>query len=521
MPSRRRRAGQLGDESGRGRVLADDLRGDLADDEEEVVDEAAFPSSTETPFSRIGDARSPAEEPEDRHVASMAADIRRGARRWPPADANLTTAGRLARASNRRDRDRRRSPASIVLENPRLRRRRNVIDVDETDKTKRKPSPITDEPSAIVEIASQTAISRSGDAIGEILRGCDVDSIIGERVDSLTNTSVNVRKDDASRARLRHRGDEDFVPGDGGPRRRQIRNSRTDNSWRTKKNRFFIAVGLLVWCMMIPEIAGRQSHHRTCPGCPHQHVHTINRKAGTDGGTEAAAPSENAPSPDDLRLEAIKHQILTKLGLRTRPDVNRTMASVPRHLALETLYRAEAQPAGHQADRDGHREGRRKDHHRHLDNEDIASAGSASSSYGQFYYAGEEYSYRNVDPGVIGNGGNLAGRDSESRLDDSTTYEENERHRGHGDFRNEGHGNDAEPNSQVEMDDFYARTSEIITFAEPGELLVFEYLFTIRSCVTHIFLCSLYVYVYFLWMMSRSLFHIISFVPIKLTRVDR
>lgn len=129
-----------------------------------------------------------------------------------------------------------------------------------------------------------------------------------------------------------------------------------------------------------------------------------------------------APSPDDLRLEAIKHQILQKLGLRTRPDVNRTLATVPRHLALETLYRAEAQTPPRYSDRS------------RVDYE--------SEFSGEFFYGGDEYSYRNLDQ-------------------ETTTTEGNARttaksYQGYDDV-------------QEELDDFYARTSEIITFAEPGE----------------------------------------------------
>lgn len=176
---------------------------------------------------------------------------------------------------------------------------------------------------------------------------------------------------------------------------------------------------------------GRQSaghHHRTCPGCPHQqHLHSIHRK-------------EIGPSPDDLRLEAIKHQILTKLGLRDRPDVNKTMAQVSRHLALETLYRAEAQPPGAGGPlSDGGRDNNRQ----HED------------EYGEFFYAGDEYSYRN---------------EAETSMTEGVTSTETGSYEDH-------------RASEVEMDDFYARTSEIITFAEPGECDVLSILKIINICI--------------------------------------
>ncbi|CAD6233331.1 GSCOCG00007140001-RA-CDS, partial [Cotesia congregata] len=184
---------------------------------------------------------------------------------------------------------------------------------------------------------------------------------------------------------------------------------------------------LLISCLIVlPNCAfGRQSahHHRTCPGCPHQHVHTIHRK-------------EIGPSPDDLRLEAIKHQILTKLGLRNRPDVNKTLAQVPRHLALETLYRAEAQPSPDYPDiRNTLHDNNKRQHN--------------IDEYGQFFYASDEYSYnRNVNQ-------------AEESMTEGVTSTESFRESGYEDYRG----------TDVEMDDFYARTSEIITFAEPGRTL--------------------------------------------------
>ncbi|KAL2713570.1 inhibin beta chain, partial [Vespula squamosa] len=186
-----------------------------------------------------------------------------------------------------------------------------------------------------------------------------------------------------------------------------------------------LIIGLFLCYLTLPPVQPRQNHHQTCPGCPHQqqqhqHLHEIHR-GGSKHGT--------APSPDDLRLEAIKHQILTKLGLRTRPDVNRTLAAVPRHLALETLYRAEAQASPQYPERT------RNDH--------------GAEYSGEFLYGGDEYSYKNLD-----------------QQNEETTTDGNSKtttpYQGYGDYDTRpGH----EP--QEEMDDFYARTSEIITFAEP------------------------------------------------------
>ncbi|XP_017885000.1 inhibin beta chain [Ceratina calcarata] len=203
-----------------------------------------------------------------------------------------------------------------------------------------------------------------------------------------------------------------------------------------------LLIGLALCCLTLSPVEPRQNHRQTCPGCPHQqqqqhhhhqqqHVHEAHYRGGGSERKETAPPT-----PDDLRLEAIKHQILSKLGLTTRPDVNRTLATVPKQLALETLYRAEAQSssssrypspdASVRIDRD---------------RENVYSA--------EFLYGADEYSYKNLD----------------QRADSSA--KENARiassYRGYGEH--EGH------DPEEEMDDFYARTSEIITFAEPGRTL--------------------------------------------------
>ncbi|XP_015593265.1 inhibin beta chain [Cephus cinctus] len=182
-------------------------------------------------------------------------------------------------------------------------------------------------------------------------------------------------------------------------------------------------------------IEGRQSGHRSCPGCPQQHHHSASFSASsssssssTSGSTSSLYPGvKDAPSPDDLRLEAIKHQILTKLGLRSRPDVNRTLASVPRYLALETLYRAEAQPPLPRSS-----SGRNRAPHQDEDyspTERTTTQGPTSTPY---------YTYQ---------------RASSSSYSSSSSSSQ--------DFHE----------AQDDVDDFYARTSEIITFAEPGRTL--------------------------------------------------
>ncbi|KAF7990098.1 hypothetical protein HCN44_009087 [Aphidius gifuensis] len=147
-----------------------------------------------------------------------------------------------------------------------------------------------------------------------------------------------------------------------------------------------------------------EHHHHLCSGCPHQHILTIQRK-------------ESRSSNDDLRLEAIRHQILTKLGLRNRPDINRTLTQIPRYLALETLYRAETPSTIRNINQNHH-----------------------ESGYSDYYFS---YPYRQVDdiPNV-----------TFDNIQSSTSH-------------------NSKTNQDIEIDDFYARTSEIISFAEAGKTL--------------------------------------------------
>ena len=223
-------------------------------------------------------------------------------------------------------------------------------------------------------------------------------------------------------ASIRNRKD---IPSNKAP------NKITNNSWVPNKiiirglvaRSNLVLISLILWGLACPVTLAKQNHHQTCPGCPHQqHVHNLHRSA-----------KESGPSPDDLRLEAIKHQILTKLGLRNRPDVNRTVAAVPRHLALETLYRAEAQPTRHSEKRNNYEKER-------------------DEEYSEFLYSGDKYSFRNLDQP-------MEETTTEGAAPTTTPFQS---------YEDPG-GDSQEP--QEEMDDFYARTSEIITFAEPGRFL--------------------------------------------------
>lgn len=187
----------------------------------------------------------------------------------------------------------------------------------------------------------------------------------------------------------------------------------------------FIFIMLLIWSLTPNLATARQNTHQTCPGCPHQQQHAHLHRTGN-------TVKDAGLNPDVLRLEAIKVQILHKLGLTRPPNVNKTLATVPKRLALETIYRAEAQQTtkGPTIERT----------HQHNSN--------SNDNFDEFGYPIEdEYSYRNLDRNV----------DNEPELNENV-------------LRFQDYDDDMYRSPEPEVvDDFYARTSEIITFAEPGK----------------------------------------------------
>lgn len=93
------------------------------------------------------------------------------------------------------------------------------------------------------------------------------------------------------------------------------------------------------------------------------HQHQLERPSSSDTGENVRERYVESPQPiiscpnclyksdtdiksetDNLRLEAIKRQILSKLGLKSKPNVTHTL---PREIILETLVRAEDSDVGH------------------------------------------------------------------------------------------------------------------------------------------------------------------------------
>lgn len=150
----------------------------------------------------------------------------------------------------------------------------------------------------------------------------------------------------------------------------------------------------------IPNSNANRRHHHPAP-CPNCVLHDRVSVHHPHPPPLSPSPPPSPPEADRLRLEAIKSQILSKLGLREKPNVTHSM---PREMVLETLFRAE------DVDDD--------------DNDDAFAEGTARR---------REWPW--------------------------TTEEARDRHDGH-------------VGDQQDYDDFYARTSEIISFAEQGNAAV-------------------------------------------------
>ncbi|XP_069678472.1 uncharacterized protein Actbeta isoform X2 [Periplaneta americana] len=81
----------------------------------------------------------------------------------------------------------------------------------------------------------------------------------------------------------------------------------------------------------IPSLPLADMGEPSCPNCvlPDRQKEPQQQSGGGGGGSS---------SSDEIRLETIKRQILSKLGLKEKPNVT---SPVPREVIMETLYRAE------------------------------------------------------------------------------------------------------------------------------------------------------------------------------------
>lgn len=96
-------------------------------------------------------------------------------------------------------------------------------------------------------------------------------------------------------------------------------------------------------------VSGERVRHHHGGGTGKQeddiYVSQLEKTAMEDSSRRPSCPNclyksstETKTATDNLRLEAIKRQILSKLGLRQKPNVTH---SLPKEVIMQTLYRAE------------------------------------------------------------------------------------------------------------------------------------------------------------------------------------
>lgn len=196
-------------------------------------------------------------------------------------------------------------------------------------------------------------------------------------------------------------------------------------------------------------------HISHCPTC---YAHYLNHEKTFVDSNE----NRNKIDGESIRLEAIKQQILNKLGLKHRPIIRKKL---PREIVLQSLYRAEEDNFDFSVNDDNSK----------LNKNKIFSNTIRTNSKNQF-----ETNQLNSDQDITSSSGepflNAAGPSS-TPTHTSTSYSTNE-----------------------VQDDFYARTSEIIVFGDAGKLHNFYYTYITFSYILRMILNFIYIdtYIYIL-----------------------
>lgn len=198
---------------------------------------------------------------------------------------------------------------------------------------------------------------------------------------------------------------------------------------------------------------------------PHQQHHNHHRPENRFTAMPVADENEKERKvrerdEKDARLEAIKHQILLKLGLKKKPNVTH---AIPKQFILDTLYRV-------------------ADNHQHVMHpyEYAATAAIISGDEQPVHYAtldsgGGPQIFKLLDRNQQ-NGSGADFNDTASMyhpeplpLQLQPSYS---RHQANHTTRTEQHNDNSNGNTnddESEFDDFYGRTREIISFAERGK----------------------------------------------------
>lgn len=212
-----------------------------------------------------------------------------------------------------------------------------------------------------------------------------------------------------------------------------------------------------------PRLNGFIPASLSCPNC------IYNIAAAAADAARKVNPSDAEPLPptpevdhipkligiNAMRLEAIKYQILTKLGLETKPNISNHL---PKQVVLDTLSRAEQSSA---TVRQMVLDETTGEMHQHTQN---ALADESKNNYAM---AMEEYSVNDTRQSDSYYAYSSSSRSSVDNMGGDN--EEVKMFAKHTDYEKTSDKKNPNSDKQTEDDDFFGQTREIIMFAEKGE----------------------------------------------------
>lgn len=195
--------------------------------------------------------------------------------------------------------------------------------------------------------------------------------------------------------------------------------------------------------------------------------------AAEDAADDAEGDDDQLAGINAMRLEAIKYQILTKLGLAAKPNISNEL---PKRVVLDTLSRAEQSSAVVQqmvVDETSGGSGGVHQHDMHAGQHryTMAMTEDGRTNDTQSYYYGSAGmprgdAYYMYSSGGVGGGGDSTedgqSGGSPAPSPPSRWQKEQEQEEPHMQQHHD---------QQPPDDDFFGQTREIITFAEKGELI--------------------------------------------------
>lgn len=224
----------------------------------------------------------------------------------------------------------------------------------------------------------------------------------------------------------------------------------------------------------------QQQHESNTDTTTQSLYHTLPEDGNDDGNNEDEQPTVEGINA--MRLEAIKYQILTKLGLTAKPNISNDL---PKRVVMDTLSRAEQSSAiVHQMVLDETTGGI----HQHSQDMDGQGRFAMAMEDGSISNDTQNYvhqpargdSYYMYSSGSSGSSSSSSGNSVGSGSADDASGSKNTQNGGPTDNRGgpsrwQNEQEQEEPHMQQHHDqpaedDFFGQTREIITFAEKGKL---------------------------------------------------